>query len=502
MRGSPAALGCPGMSIRTLLALSSLALVAARVLVGCQDHRDPGPIEVSVVGAAIDGVRANADRGPLDAPAAALIGATGQGLVRFDSAGQIVPGLAARWAVSDAGRSLLFRLPDVPPSGRAPIDANLVARRLRAAIAPASRNPLKPLLGAIDEVTAVTPQVIDVELKAPRPDLLRLFAQPALALSGGRVGPFAIRSFRNGVVTLRLLPAPDRDPDEAEAMRPADIRLRGEPAGRAVARFVAGRSGLLLGGSFADLPIAHVAALPDGVLRLDPVKGLFGLAFVAGGTGFTADIDNRRALAMAIDRDRIARLLGVPGWTPSPALVAPGTPEVPTPVTPAWSTMPLGERQGAAAQIVARHPVGPPLRVAMPPGPGARALFAAIAADWHAIGVAAVAVGAGDPADLWLIDRVAPADVASFYLRAFACDEQVPCTPESDQMLIAARVAPTLAARAALLQQADALITQTTAFIAFGPPIRWSLVAPNLDLYRDSPRAVHPLNELRSPLKR
>ena len=53
-----------------------------------------------------------------------------------------------------------------------------------------------------------------------------------------------------------------------------------------------------------------------------------------------------------------------------------------------------------------------------------------------------------------------------------------------------------------LLTQADALITQTVPFIAFGPPIRWSLVAQRLDLYRDSPRAFHPLNELRSPPKR
>ena len=68
--------------------------------------------------------------------------------------------------------------------------------------------------------------------------------------------------------------------------------------------------------------------------------------------------------------------------------------------------------------------------------------------------------------------------------------------------LIAARYAPTLAERSVLLTQADALIAQTTPFIALGPPIRWSLVAPDLDLYRDSPRGLHPLNELHGPLKR
>jgi oligopeptide transport system substrate-binding protein len=487
------------MPLRRLLLILLLAPVATA---GCHKMQDAGPIDVSVIGPMIGTVHAAVDEGPIDAPAAALTAATGQGLVRFDAAGQIVPGLAARWAVSDGGRSLLFRLPDLPPPGRTPIEAAAVARRLRAAIAPASRNPLKPLLGAIDEVTAVTPQVIDVELRSPRPNLLQLFAQPALAMGGGGLGPFAIRAMRAGVASLRALPDPDADPDDGDAARVPDIRLRGEAVARAVARFVAGRSALVLGGGFADLPIARAAALSRDALHLDPVKGLFGLAFVDTPTGFAADADNRRALAMAIDRARLAQLIGVPGWTPSPALVAPATPEVATPALPAWAAMPLEQRRGVAAQIVARHGGTPALRVAMPPGPGARALFALIADDWRRIGVAAVAVGAADPADLRLVDLVAPADVASFYLRAFACDQHVPCTAVSDQVLIAARYAPTLAERAVLLTQADALITQNTPFIAFGPPIRWSLVAARLDLYRDSPRGFHPLNELRAPLKR
>jgi len=486
------------MSIPRHLLFASLAVLA---LGGCHERRDVGPIDVSVVGPTIGTPHAAPDRGALDAPTAALLAATGQGLVRFDAAGQIVPGIAARWAVSDGGRSLLFRLPDLPPPGAAPIEADIVARRLRAAIAPDSRNPLKPLLGAIDEITAVTPQVVDIELKAPRPNLLQLFAQPALAMGGGR-GPFAVVARRGGTTMLRALPDPDADPDEDDAVRPLAIRLRGEAAGRAVARFVAGRAGLVLGGSFDDLAVARAATLPRDALHLDPVKGLFGLAFVDNGPGFTADADTRRALAMAIDRDRIAQLLGVPGWSPSPSLVAPGTPEVAVPAVPAWALMPMDQRRGAAAQIVARHAGTPTLRVAMPSGPGGRMLFALIADDWRRIGVEATAVGPGDPADLRLIDSVAPADVASFYLRAFACDQHVPCTAVSDQVLIAARYSPTLAERSVLLTQADALITQNTPFIALGAPIRWSLVAADLDLYHDSPRGVHPLNELRSPLKR
>jgi peptide/nickel transport system substrate-binding protein len=138
----------------------------------------------------------------------------------------------------------------------------------------------------------------------------------------------------------------------------------------------------------------------------------------------------------------------------------------------------------------------------MPPGPGARLLFASLARSWQAIGVQAVAVGAGDKADLRLIDEVAPADIASFYLRAFACERQVVCSDLTDRLLVEARNADSLAERQVLLIQADALMADGTPFIALGQPIRWSLVASRLDLYRDSPRAIHPLNELRTPLKR
>jgi len=481
------------------------ALVALALLAGCRRHDDGGPIGVGVIGPALGGARAETDRGPLDASAAALIGATGQGLVRFDAGGQIVPGLAARWIVSDGGRSLIFRLPDLPDRGTRPVDADAVVRRLRAAIAADSDNALKPLLGAIDEVEAVTPQVIDIELKAPRPNILQLFAQPDLAMGAPGHGPFAIAAARNGAILLRPLPDRDADPDDMPRPR-APVLLRGQAAGRAVAWFVAGRSALVLGGSFADLPVAHAADLPRNALRFDPVKGLFGLAFAKAGTGFTLDPNNRRALAMAVDRDRIGPALGISGWSPETAIVAPGTPEIDRPATPLWTSLPLADRRAQARGLVGRwravHGAPPVLRVAMPPGPGATLLFASIARDWQAIGIQAVAVGPGDGAELRLIDAVAPAEVASFYLRAFACDRQVICTDVTDRQLAAARDADTLAERQVLLIQADALMMDDTPFIALGQPVRWSLVAPGLDLYRESPRAIHPLNELRTPLKR
>lgn len=78
----------------------------------------------------------------------------------------------------------------------------------------------------------------------------------------------------------------------------------------------------------------------------------------------------------------------------------------------------------------------------------------------------------------------------------------MPCTATGDRMLIAARTTPSLAERSVLLARADALIAATTPYIALGRPVRWSLVARSLDRYRESPRAIHPLDELRSDVVR
>ena len=49
-----------------------------------------------------------------------------------------------------------------------------------------SRNALAPYLTAIDQIVVMTPQVIEIRLSAPRPDLLSILAQPELAIFQAR----------------------------------------------------------------------------------------------------------------------------------------------------------------------------------------------------------------------------------------------------------------------------------------------------------------------------
>ena len=138
-------------SVRALVRAGLAA--AALLIAGCTEPAG-GPIDVSAIGGPPR--LANPNLQPLDPPSAFLTEALAQGLVRFDAAGEIEPALAQSWIVSDDGTRYTFRLRRAAWSGGGPVTAQQVAGRLRAAISRASRNPLKPVLGAIDDVVAMT----------------------------------------------------------------------------------------------------------------------------------------------------------------------------------------------------------------------------------------------------------------------------------------------------------------------------------------------------------
>ncbi|OHT19239.1 ABC transporter substrate-binding protein [Edaphosphingomonas haloaromaticamans] len=483
------------MTARLLPAILLFALAACSGRGG-----DDGPIDVSVIGA--EPVIVDPNQKPLADADAVLVGATAQGLIRFDGTGQIEPAAAIRWDVSDDGLYYTFRIDDA-----AGIKAEDVARRLRVAIARPSRNPLKPVLGAIDEVVAVTPEVVEIRLAAPRPTLLQLLAQPEMGLilsrSRGGSGPLAIDGRGAGTILLRPAGAEQagEEDEEEDAADRERIRLRGERAALAVARFQAGGAQPVLGGRYQDLAVARAAGLPANILRFDPVAGLFGLQIVEA-RGFLATPEMRGALSMAVDRDRLVNAFAVKGWRSALTLVPGGIADLPAPTAPGWADIPLAGRRILAAGAVGawRQQNGgaaPRVRVALPPGPGSRLLFSLIRADWRAIGVEAEMVGMKDDADLRLVDRVAPADSGSWYLREFACDRAALCSEEADRLMDAARKVPALAERNLTLADADARLARVVPFIPLAMPLRWSLVAPALVQFQENARGVHPLNHLR-----
>lgn len=469
-------------------ALILLSLLAS----ACGGTEDDGPIAVSVIGRQPELVDPN--RQALSAPSAALLTATAQGLVRFDGDGQIEPGLAMRWAVSDDGLYYTFRFAE-----DSAINAEKAARLLRGMIAQGSQNPFKPLLGAVDEIVAVTPEVIEIRLRAPQPKLLELLAQPemALVIDGAGTGPFAIAIRDRGALVLSLM-GPEREADAEEDQQPPQLRLRGERAARAIARFQMGGTRLVTGGSFADLAFVQVAKPPATAMRFDPVHGLFGLAVVER-DGFLGNVDHRRALAMAIDRERIAAAFGAPGWRIALALLPAGATELATPAASASLDLSLPLRRRMAVRLIADVRQRPRVRVALPPAPGAQILFARLRSDWNAIGIDVERVPLEADADLRLIDEVAPIDSAAWYLGRFTCAANPVCSETADIAIEAARAAPSIEARMRLLAEADTRLAEAVPYIPIAQPLRWSLVAPRLDGFRENARGIHPLLHLIRP---
>ncbi len=490
------------MTGRRLLLLAA-ALIGLVGVGGCGG--DPGgPIRVSAIGEA---PRArNPNLATLDAPAAFLLEASAQGLVRFDGTGEIEPALAQSWIVSDDGLRYTMRIRPADWADGAPVTAEEVAARLRAALSRPSRNPLKSSLGMIDSIVPMTDEVIEITLKGPRPNFLQLLAQPelAIAMGGGGTGPYRIEA-RDGAVVRLALPEPDdediaRDPTDGRPAPPA-ILLRGETAAMAIARFLHGDADLVVGGTIADLPYARRADIPASRVTIEPVQGLFGLVFLRDdGAAGVASV--RRALAMAIDRESIAGEPLLAGFEPRAAIVAPGIDELVAPTQPDWADQPLGERRPAAAAAIRAHGQPVRLRIAAPETPGHRLILAHLRRDWAAIGVELEVSPPGGPADIAFIDEVAPILSGAWYLRRFLCDASAVCDEEADAALAEARAAADGQARADALARADRILAGITPWIALGRPVRWSLAAQRLNGFHPNPFARHPALTLIEPDRR
>jgi peptide/nickel transport system substrate-binding protein len=474
---------------------SLMMMAAASVLLGGCRGGESGPVEVVAIGG--EPRLVNPNRELLDAPSAFLMQAAAQGLVRFDATGEIEPALARRWIVSDDGLRYTFRLAGAEWRAGGRITAEQVAARLRAAASGSSRNPMKPILGAVDEIVAMTDEVLEISLKSPRPNFLQLLAQPEMAIirNGEGSGPYRISPGPDGSLLLSL-PRPDEE-EEGRGREEPRVILRGAKAAVAAAWFDAERADLVIGGTAGDLPVARAAGAPARTLVMDPVSGLFGLS-IASIEGPLAQPEVRHALSMAIDRGALLGALRVAGLLPRETVLPPGVEGIAAPAAPAWTSLPIAERRALAARTLSALPGSERLqiRVALPDGPGYRLLFAFLARDWAAVGVGASRVAPDGPAELRLVDEVAPVALASWYLRHFACTASRVCDPAADEMMAAARIAPTVANRRALLANADRIIADAAPFIPLSAPLRWSMVSPRLTGFRPNRFARHPAGEL------
>lgn len=479
-----------------MMAPITLALAAG----ACQPA-EHGAIDVVVIG---EPPRlADPAEGPLSAGESVLLANVAQGLVRFDARGQIVPGLAERWNVSDDGLSYIFRLAtDQWPNGER-ITAEQVARILRRQTGRRSANPLKDSLGAVAEIVAMTDRVLEIRLTAPRPQLLQLLAQPEMAIlrNGQGTGPFELAGERRGdspLLLRRTVALPD-----GEGERTEEMRLAAAPTLEAIRRFTAGEADLVVGGTFAELPLARTGGAEEA-LHFDPVAGLFGLA-PARSNGPIADPEVRRLLDRAIDREALIRALDVPGLRPRATILESGLDGVADPAEPEWAAIPIAERlpqlAQAADQLFGRG-TRPTIRIDLPRGPGAELLLGRLKSDWGQLGLTVERASSRRSADLVLIDSVAPSTSPAWYLRRWRCGVAPLCDEQVDELMAAARAAPVADQRGALLAEAARLVDEQQLFLPIAAPVRWALVAPRIVGFAGNRFGRHPLTGLGEKLSR
>jgi peptide/nickel transport system substrate-binding protein len=435
--------------------------------------------------------------GPLPPSDAVLLENVAQGLVRFDASGNIVPGVAERWNVSDDGLSYIFRLAATQwPDGKK-ITAQQVARLIKRQLAARSRNPLKDALGAVDDVVAMTDRVIEIRLLAPRPNLLSLLAQPEFGILQGDkgTGPFTAAPDRGTGGELRLTREISAGSDEETGRE--EVLVAGVPAAEAIRTFAAAKADLVLGGTFVDLPLAQQVKLARGALRFDTTLGLFGLVPARSGTAFD-ELEVRRLLTQAFDRTNFIAALGVAGLAPRATVLEGGLDGVPPPVPPVWLDTPLTDRladlRAQADRLFGKEK--PVVLVALPDGPGADLLLRELARDWGALGLTVQRAPPGSTADLALIDEVAPSASPAWFVRHFRCGVAAVCDEQADELMDAARQTPVPAQRYALLAQAAARIDDAQLFMPLADPLRWSLVSRRIQGFAGNRYARHTLTDL------
>ncbi|QMW22907.1 ABC transporter substrate-binding protein [Sandaracinobacteroides saxicola] len=476
-------------------AIPVLLLALALPLAGCGNGNDGRALRVD----------SSVDPTPLVAQSTRL------GLTALDGEGQVVPGLAQSWRVSDDGLSIVFRLRRASFANGMPVTAAQAVAAVQAARTRRA-HPFFGLLAGVTAISAPLDDVIEMRLTTPQPELLALLAAPELAVlpparNPPALGPFMPAGDEAGVITL------GRNPRfHATADVPLDrVTLRRLDATAAIAGFARGESDLVLGGLGPGINDARTSPAAAG-LRLEPARATAMLLVNMTG-GPLKDLRVRRALSLAIDRQTLgSALFGSAAARPVYGLAPEGLASFPETFVPDWAGAPLVARQEDARRLLSEAGFGAErplaLTVAIPDDALSRAMAARIGNDLAAIGVT-LSADIRDPAfhastlarggyALALTVREAPTDSPLALLLPLRCGANPAgvCLKEADRLLAQSWRAASLSARAGHYAQAERLWAEDGAVIGLVTPLRWALVSPRVAGWVDNAAGAHPLAKL------
>lgn len=311
-----------------------------------------------------------------------------EGLVIYDAAAAIAPGVAERWTVSEDGRVYTFTLrADARWSNGDPVVAGDFVYSLRRIMDPATgakyANILYPIKGAetINKgeaatdalgVRAVDDRTLEITLAQPTPYFLELLTHqtglpvhPATVEAAGQsfTAPGAMVS--NGAYTLvsytpndRLVMAKNPHFHAAESVSIEQIvYLPFEDRATCVRRFQAGEVQ-----SCSDLPAEQLGFLRESLgeqVRIAPYLGTYYFALNTGRAPLD-DVRVRQALSMIVDREFLADEIWSGAMLPAYGFVPPGIGNyVAEPPQLPYADTPMFDREEEAIRLMKEAGYGP-----------------------------------------------------------------------------------------------------------------------------------------------
>ena len=312
-----------------------------------------------------------------------------EGLVSYNAKGELVPGAAQSWTISDDGLVYTFKLRDAKWSNGDKLRAGDFVFSLRRVVDSATGSqysnlfyPIKNAEGinknkqdpATLGVKALDDATLEIRLEKPTPYMLGLLAhQTAAPVEQANVEKFGADFVRagnlvsNGAFKLveftpndkTVLARNENFHDAANVKLDKEIFFPLEDRAAALRRFQAGEID-----SYTDVPADQVkfirANLKDQ-FRLSPYLGTYYFAINTKKPPFD-DVRVRQALSMVIDREFLAEQIWGGTMIPGYSLIPPGVGNYGEPAMMAWKDMSPIERENKAKALLKEAGYGPGLK--------------------------------------------------------------------------------------------------------------------------------------------
>ncbi len=457
-----------------------------------------------------------------------------EGLTTYDAAGELAPGVAESWEVLDDGKRYRFTLrEDAAWSNGEPLLAGDFVRALHQAVNPAdvaaTAGLLAPIVNA-DEiiageqppealgVEATAERTLEINLKRPTPWFAEILAHPVAyplheteGAEGQNVAQLAVNgAYRladwtpNAVIRLEKNPhfhAADQVNAEVVEYFPIE-----QPASE-LSRYRAGELHIT-----ETIPAGRFEWLSDNLpddLRIHPYLGSFWLNINLRHAELGRSADLRRALALAINRDILTRVVIGAGEQPAWSVVPPGIDGYQPAMMPE-AAMSQPEREALAKALFARSGAAAsgPLRLQLRYNTSGvhRRTAVAVAAMWKQVlgvdtelfneewkvfvnnrrlGVVTEVFRGG-----WIADYADPGSFLDLFRSGSEMNFTFIASERFDELMRASDIA-TGTERQALLAQAEAVLLEEMPAIPLYYYVSRHLVNPDVRGYVDNVRDVH-----------